>query len=157
MGILPHFTEMLILPHSEKKIRERLYQVVYPLNDDQPMAAGKEEDEFDFNGHVRKNDFRISRRIKHSDSFLPLIKGSVEETRSGSIVHLTYGLFPSTKAFLWFWLTVSAAAAIVFFLQKEYIYGTAGIAAGIFCYTVARVAFNRSLKDSRQHILAVFG
>ncbi|MGB3183158.1 MAG: hypothetical protein WBB45_17325 [Cyclobacteriaceae bacterium] len=155
MRILPQFTEMLILPYSEKEVRRRLYGVVYPLSHHQPMAAGKEDSDFIFNGQVKKERFSISRRVRHSNSFLPLVNGKVEETRSGSIVYLSFSLFPSTKAFLWFWLAVSVLLTIVFLLRKDFLYSSLGLASGIFCYIVASVSFRRALRDTRNVLLPV--
>ncbi|MFA0962105.1 hypothetical protein AB9P05_09880 [Roseivirga sp. BDSF3-8] len=156
MGLLPGHTEMLILPLSEKEVRERLYQVVYPLSHNQPMAAYKEKDEFLFNGQVKKGHFRISRRVKHSNSFLPLVGGSVEETRKGCIIHISYSLFPSTRAFLWFALTVSLLTAVIFLVQEQLLYALIGIITGVSCYAVARVSFSRALEECRLRLLPVF-
>lgn len=154
--MLPHHSEMLVLSLSEKEVRERLYQVVFPLSDNQPMAADKEENEFTFNGQVRRGRFSISRRIRYSNSFLPLVNGQVEETGSGCIVRLSYSFFPTTKAFLWFWLLVSVMVTAVFVYKKEYAYSMLGLASGIFCFIVARVSFRRAMNETRKHLLPVF-
>ena len=156
MPVLPYHSEMLVLSLSEKEVRERLYRVVFPLSDSQPMAADKEENDFAFNGQVRKGRFSISRRIRYSNSFLPLVNGRVEDTGNGSIVRLSYSLFPTTKAFLWFWLLVSVMITAVFVYKKEYVYSILGMATGIFCFIVARVSFRRAMNDTRKHLLPVF-
>jgi hypothetical protein len=156
MAVLPHHSETLVLAISEKEIRDRLYRVVWPLSDNQPMAADKEENDFTFNGQVRKGCFSISRRIRYSNSFLPIVNGMVEETKNGSIVTLSFSLFPATKAFLWFWLIVSFMITAIFLYTKEFAYSSLGLASGIFCFVVARVSFRRALDETRKHLLMVF-
>lgn len=58
-----------------------------------------------YNGTVTENQFQISRVINYRNSFLPVITGKIEETTSGSRVHIEMQLTKVVKYFSIFWLT----------------------------------------------------
>lgn len=57
----------------------------------------------DFHGTITGNTFRIQRNIQYRNSFLPVIRGRVEPTESGSEIRLKMSLPPWLKAVLAVW------------------------------------------------------
>ena len=56
-----------------------------------------------FHGTITGNNFRIQRNIHYRNSFLPVIRGRVDATESGSEIRLEMSLHPVVKAFLAVW------------------------------------------------------
>ena len=56
-----------------------------------------------FNGTITDDTFRIQRNIQYFNSFLPVIRGRVEPTESGSEIRLKMSIHPLVKAFMAVW------------------------------------------------------
>ncbi len=150
MRLLPYFQETLVLPWPEQETASKLKQATRPLEKgvEYPDAVEKS---FLFNGWVKENRFRISRKIKHPENFLPLIIGSIEGTSAGSIVFVQYRLFFSSAIFLIFW-SVTAVFLCFFFLifYKNYIHSAVSALLGVLNYIVATKNFHLQIKSSRK-------
>jgi hypothetical protein len=57
-----------------------------------------------FIGVVGINEFNISRDIHYRNSFLPMIKGNVNETPSGCTIKITMFMHPFVTIFMLLWL-----------------------------------------------------
>ncbi|MFB9108450.1 hypothetical protein [Flavobacterium gyeonganense] len=55
-------------------------------------------------GKVYNNSFEIKRAINYRNSFLPVIKGSVQDHLSGSKIHVKMNLTDIVKVFMIIWL-----------------------------------------------------
>ncbi|WP_373522305.1 hypothetical protein [Aquiflexum sp.] len=103
-----------------------------------------------FNGNLEKDGFRISLEIERADSFIPLIKGEIESTPSGSILFLTYSLFPGSIFFLGFWTLLSVILALIFALLVGNLYlAMITLTLGIGNYWFAWSHFKRKIKISQ--------
>ena len=69
-----------------------------------------------FHGTITDNTFRIQRNIHYRNSFLPVIRGRVDPTESGSEIRLEMSIHPLVMAFLavWFAFVVLACLATLF-------------------------------------------
>ncbi|QHT67073.1 hypothetical protein GXP67_10650 [Rhodocytophaga rosea] len=149
MNLLPYQQSILVLPFSAQEIILKLSQTVKPFSGDEYLSR-KPIDTFVFNGWVRENKFRISRRITHAENFLPLILGKIETTSKGSIVFVTYRIFPTVLFFMGFFcLILLGAASFYAITQKDFL--TAGfmvlITLGI--YAISILDFNQKVKLSK--------
>lgn len=149
MNLLPYQNSILVLPFPAQEIISKLSQTVKPFSGDEYLSR-KPIDAFAFNGWIKENKFRISRRISHAENFLPLIAGKIEPTSKGSIVFITYRIFPSTLFFMGFFCLMLLAAAIYYVLtEKDWL--TSGfmllITAGI--YSISILDFNQKVKISK--------
>ena len=61
------------------------------------------EDRPAFHGTVGERSFRLHRAIRYRNSFLPLIRGTVKATATGSRVSITMFLHPLVAAVLFLW------------------------------------------------------
>ena len=108
------------------------------------------------NGTLEKDRFRISLMIKKADSFLPLIKGKLDSTPSGSILFLEYSLFPGSVFFLGFWTAVSVLLGLVFgFLVEKPVFALVSFVVGIGNYWFAWNHFKRKIKISQEIFLGL--
>jgi hypothetical protein len=148
MKLLPYQNSILVLPFTAEELAIKLRQKVKPLSEDEYLSQTS-DDMFGFNGWVKNNKFRLSRRIKHAENFLPLIAGRIEATSKGSIVFITYRLFPSTLFFMSFLCLAVIVAALFFLLAEDWL--TSGflllITMGI--YSISVLDFNQKVKISK--------
>lgn len=159
MLIWPYQTRTLVLSSpahtAMKKLRETVNTVEKAKYN--PKLVSFIRDEYNFNGWVEDNKFRISKRISHPDNFLPIIEGHIEATSSGSIVFLSFKMFFSALLMLMFWTIISLLLAIFFlFIYHEPIYASIALAVGLIQYTVALLNFNRQVAKSWRTLKEVF-
>lgn len=150
MHLLPYFQETLVIPWSGEETVRKLKQATRPLEKgvDYPDEIEKG---FLFNGWVKENRFRVSRKIKHPENFLPLIIGRVEGTSAGSILFVQYNLFFSSALFLVFWSVITILLSLFFlFLEKNFIYAAAAGTLGLLNYIIATKNFHLQIRSSRQ-------
>ncbi|WP_228527594.1 hypothetical protein [Pararhodonellum marinum] len=103
-----------------------------------------------FNGVILENTFRLSLFIDKADSFLPLIKGSIEASEMGSILFIEYRLFPSSIFFLAFWSLVTLLMAAFFGLTAgQPLYAFISFLVGLGNYFFAWSHFRRKTRRSQ--------
>lgn len=66
-----------------------------------------------FHGTVTDNTFRLQRNIQSWNSFLPVIRGFVEPTESGSEIHLKMNLHPLVKVGMAVWFAGVVLACLL--------------------------------------------
>lgn len=145
---MPFYSETLVSALSKTEVIEQLSRKTREVNFLDKRSHI--EDALVFNGYVGKNSFRISKVIQKSDTFLPLILGKVEDTARGSILFLTYRLFPGALFFILFWSIVLVGFSLFYFLLvKNPLYG--GICGGmaLLNYALGLFFFHRQVKSSR--------
>ena len=150
MRLLPYFQETLVIPWSGADTHRKLRQATRPLEIgvDYPDAV---ERKFLFNGWVKENRFRISRKIQHPENFLPLIVGRIEGTSTGSILFIRYRLFFGSALFLVFWSIISILLCLFFLIfYQKYIYSAVSLSLGIFNYVIATKNFHLQIRSSRR-------
>jgi hypothetical protein len=148
MSFFPNHSEVLVSTLKKEEILKRLHSVTknenfldYNINSNNVQL---------FNGNIGKSRFRISLVINRADSFLPLIKGEIESTPSGSILFLEYSLFPGSVFFLGFWTILTAVLALIFtFLVGKIYLAVISLALGIGNYWFAWAHFKRKIKISQ--------
>ena len=104
MKLWPAVTETLVLPVPGKIALQKLKQHVFePDHHDHSDARHKHK----FIGRIHDEGFQIHRRLKHPENYLPLIKGSLEQTSKGCLIFIEYKLIFSTRLFMVFSLALS--------------------------------------------------
>lgn len=150
MRLLPLYQKTIVLPINEQETAWRLEQVIRPLIKDVEYAE-EAEASFLFNGWIKENQFRISRKIRHPETFLPIIIGRIEGTSVGSILFIQYRLFFSAAMFLIFWTIVCLLMSLFFLiLHQEYIYAAVAFGLGLSNYIIATKNFHIQVRDSQK-------
>lgn len=148
MPFFPHQSEILVSPQTKTEVMRNLGKVTKSMNF-LAYDALKQNTHL-FNGTIKENSFSISLVIDRADSFLPLIKGKIEDTPMGSILFLSYSLFPSSAFFLGFWTVVSLLLCLFFGLNSEkYVYSALSFGFALFNYGFAWAHFRRKIKLSQ--------
>jgi hypothetical protein len=152
---LPFSRETLVSNHSAEELYRKLWQVTKPVRSEKWMPDVPEQD-FKFNGWVKGDRFRLSRKIKRANNFLPIMSGRIETTSMGSIIFINYQLFFSTTVFLVFWSAITLLFSLYFFVYEQiYINAAASLLLGIVNYVVAVMNFKKEVRISSRYIQEV--
>ena len=161
MQLWPAKSEMFLSPHGQGEIIRRMELAVKPVKYQsfKNRSLGEiEEEAFLFNGKVGKSGFSISQIVSRPNNFLPLIKGKIEGGESGSLVHLEFGLFPSIKYFLFFWIILMALFSIISIVQKDDILTIIfPIIILVASYALILSRFNDAYQKSRRELMRLIG
>nr|WKN39315.1 hypothetical protein K4G66_11500 [Tunicatimonas sp. TK19036] len=150
MSWLPIENETLVLPYPADEVFHRLRHSTKPIEPYAPLSAQEEED-FLFNGVIKPEGFRLSRKLTRPNSFLPMITGKVAPTSKGCIVFLTYKMFSASLLFILFWSVLTLLIALYFFFyEKVYGYGTIAVLIGGANYTISLLSFKKQVVISSQ-------
>jgi len=110
-----------------------------------------------FNGRISEDQFRVSSVIRASQNALPLVIGTVENTSRGSIIWLTFKLFPAGKLYLRFSSLLCLLIGLVFLLMARYhVASVICLLVALLNYTVLTINFQRkahSILDELNDIL----
>src|SRR5690606_2187888 len=152
---LPLKNETIVLSLAPEEIEEVLWLHTYPVEEG-ALMPDKPEIDFLCNGWVRDNKFKLSRKIRTPENFLPIIHGSIEKTSMGSLVFVQYSLFFSSNFFLVFWSLVTLLLTIFFIVFHDMVlYGAIAFGVGVSNYIIALANFNIQVKKSSQLLLKV--
>ncbi len=106
--LLPAYPETLVLPYPADEILTRLRAAT----SNKPFIQSN-ENLLHFNGWVKENRFRLSRRMRRTNYYIPLITGHIEATTTGSLVLMEYRLFPTTRYLMLLWTVLLPLCTIV--------------------------------------------
>lgn len=148
----PFYSEILVSPLPAEEVMKKVCRVTKEVNL-QAIPIREDEERELFNGSVNKDNFQLSLKTENADSFLPLIRGSVESTRKGSILFIQYSFFPSTVFFLGFWIVASFFMMVFFLtLQQDWKLAALSLVVGGGNYWFSSLHFRRKVRKS-QHVL----
>jgi hypothetical protein len=146
--LFPLSRETIVSSYDAEELYHRLWSVTQPT-EDKAWMPDVEEDALLFNGKVKKGSFRLSRKVKRANNFLPLIQGRVESTSIGSIVFIRYRFFLWTMSFLIFWSVLTLLFALYFIVyEKIYINAAFSVSLGLANYIIAVLNFRKQVKIS---------
>lgn len=98
MHILPYIEYQITSSKSPEEIADILQSVTD--SDNTFLCHSSKE----FLGAVRPNGFKIVSNINYRNSFLPVIKGTVHQNGTSSIINIKMQLSLMIRIFLYFWL-----------------------------------------------------
>jgi hypothetical protein len=84
-------------------------------------------------GWLRGDKFQLTVRTRRQQFFTPLVNGRIESSSKGSLVFVSYALFPATKVLLAFWTIVLPVLAVVFYTG----YKNVTISSALLLFTIA--------------------
>lgn len=156
-NLFPFIQETIVSSYNTEEVYRRLWSVTEPTGDEEWEPDVDEEDLL-FNGRVEKGSFRLSRRVKRANNFLPLMRGRVEATSLGSIVFIRYRFFLWTLSFLIFWSVLTTLFALYFLVyEKIYINAAFSLLVGLANYVIALLNFHKQVRISSNALREVLG
>lgn len=145
--LFPKYTEVLVSGYLPEDLSGILGQATAQV--DYLEFARRGTNGLYFNGKVELESFNLSLLVEKADSFLPLIKGRLERTPMGSILFLSYELFPSSLFFLLFWTVATLGLALLFImLQHNWIHALICLSICIGNYVFVLHHFKRKVAVS---------
>ncbi|MBT0809668.1 hypothetical protein KIH41_00065 [Litoribacter ruber] len=148
MNFMPVHTEILVSSLSQREVVKRLDLMTREVNYlDYEEYNHKQK----FNGKVKLDSFHLSLKGDKADTFLPLITGKIESTHQGSILFISYSLFPGAIFFLYIWLAITMLMGMYFtFLEDNLLFGTISLLIGLANMAFAWHHFSRKVKKSQK-------
>ncbi|MEK6476106.1 hypothetical protein WJR50_01185 [Catalinimonas sp. 4WD22] len=148
LALLPLSRETIVSSYDARQLSKRLWNVTKPSHREEWMPD-VHEDKLLFNGWVKKENFKLSRKVSRANNFLPLISGRIESSSIGSIVLIRYRLFMWTLSFLIFWSVLTGLFALYFFIyERIYINAIFSLLLGVANYVIAVLNFHKQVKLS---------
>ncbi len=147
-SLFPFVQETIVLSYWSEEVYRRLWNVTEP-DVGEEWEPDVDDEDLLFNGRVEKDRFRLSRKVKRANNFLPLMRGSIEATSMGSIVFIRYRMFIWTLSFLIFWSVLTTLFALYFLIyEKIYINAAFSFLIGLANYVVAVLNFHKQVRIS---------
>jgi hypothetical protein len=147
-SLFPFSQETVVTSYNKTEVYLRLWSVTEPTGDEE-WEPDVDEDQLLFNGRVDTDTFRLSRKVKRANNFLPQMRGRVESTSLGSIVFIRYRLFLWTLSFLIFWSILTTLFALYFLIyEKIYINAAFSLSLGLANYVIAVLNFRKQVRIS---------
>lgn len=143
ISLYPNETETLVVALMGEEIMLRLSEGINTTRFERGLPAS-------LNGWVENGRFEVTVRLRRQQLFFPLVQGRIEKTTKGSLIFLSYKLFPGTRLLISFWSVILPLVA--FFLTTQYhnyLIGIIFILFGIVIHIVARANFKLHLETTR--------
>lgn len=110
-----------------------------------------------FNGTITDTSFTISRRVSYPENALPVVRGRIESSSRGCIIHLRYQPFRSSIIFLCFWMLIGLCLAFFFWMgNKGPLWIALALASLPINYLIIVVNFTRQVRRTNEDLYAVF-
>ncbi len=146
-NIFPYYRQTFVSSYSQEEILERIRDVTKEGINYRESAITKHE----FNGTISENSFRLSRIITQPNTFLPLIRGKIESTRTSSILFISCEMFYTTRVLLVLWSVIPLLIFMLhLFLVNGYFYALLALFFGLFNYIITVANFHRQRRISME-------
>jgi hypothetical protein len=142
--LYPRETETLVLPFDRLEMMQRIEGVLNQpfVLDGLPKIV---------QGNVNQDSFNLSIRTRRHEFFMPRVQGTMEATSKGTLVFVTYTLFPGTRALLTFWTLFLPLLAIPWYLESGSLWVFVGLTAvTVLMHVIARANFALHQKTARK-------
>lgn len=147
LNLFPYFSQTLVSSYSQDEILEKIKEATK----ENIVFRESNYTHYEFNGVVNDATFQLSRIVQQPNSFLPLIKGTVESTKTGCIVFIACEMFYTTKVLLAIWTVLPLFIFILnLFLINGLFYALIALFFGVFNYIVTVANFHRQRRISME-------
>lgn len=147
--LVPKYSESFVSTMDSRQVMQKLNGVTRWVNFLDRTESLPDKTTV-FNGNLKQDCFRISKKIDKADSFLPLIKGEVAPLAKGCLISLEYSFFPSTAFLLGFWGIISFVLTVIFLsVIQDWKLALISLGAGLANYSFAFWHFRRKVRESQ--------
>ncbi|MCC5929294.1 MAG: hypothetical protein JJU28_08630 [Cyclobacteriaceae bacterium] len=149
MSWIPYLTETRVSLYDRAKLIQRLKNI--SLSPEETLENPEDRNKIFFNGYVRESSFRLSLALRRPNNYIPLVCGDVENTSSGSIIFITYKLFPGTVRLLTFWSAISFLFTLFFAIPYQaYWYAAISFSLGLVNYIISLENFKAQVRKTQR-------
>ncbi len=148
ISFYPFEEETRLVTLSLEQLQENFIKFVKPLK-----GESQEENliNYLFNGVWDDDGFSISQKLKISNNFIPIIHGNFLASEEGTLIRLTYALFPATKKLLLFWTVLTLLMTAFFIgLHQAWLYGAISFGFCVVNYILSRENFKIQKRKSKR-------
>jgi hypothetical protein len=141
---------------TPRDVVQRLRLVTGPAR----LIRGPDDSRKEFYGYVDDREFRVTRRIDYLNSFNPLIRGTIEETPTGSSVQVSLAMRRWVSVFMGLWfgflaLFFVAAVAIVATQRTSTVLVFLPLVLAVFGRALTTFAFKVETRRNRERLADV--
>jgi hypothetical protein len=143
ISIYPYESETLVVSLKREEIFLRLAKGI--SNGEVERGIPKT-----LQGWVNDDRFEMTVRLRRQQLFFPVIRGRVEATSKGSLIFITYSLFPGTRLLMSFWSIILPLIAVGITVEyKNYLIPAVFGLFVVVMHIVARANFRLHLATTR--------
>lgn len=154
--VLPVHNKVVVLPCSASMVSFQLRKYTIKPSE-HPVNRHQQVGDKLFSGTITEEAFTLSKIIKSPNVFIPVVKGKIEATRTGSVVFLNFNMLKSPIMLLVFWTILCFLMAVFFFFVQDMpYYAVFSLFFVFFNYTIAIVNFNKEVEHTHKLLLEIF-
>ena len=106
--------------------------------------------------YPKKDYFEISPSVIYSQSYIPLIRGTVDGSRTGAIVRLSFRPLPGTLLIGSIAIIITTLTSAILVDNAQYMYAIGVITFFLISYSVALINFNMHSRKSYEMFCDIF-
>jgi hypothetical protein len=149
-AFFPKETETRLVQYDKDHLIDRFEKYIKPIEN---KAERTNSNDFLFNGVWNHEGFSISLILRISNNFIPIIHGKYLNSNEGTLLQLTYEMFPATKKLLLFWTVITMLITIFFIgLYQAWLYGAISFGFCLVNYILSRENFKNQVRKSKRMI-----
>lgn len=114
MNILPYKNLTYKTHLSKEEIIKKLSDRIEPRQWIRMSSIFADNSHQPYEGTISENTFKVNRIIGYRNSFLPHIKGKIEESQDSTLIHIKMRLHPLVTIFLCIWSLLMVLGGLVF-------------------------------------------
>lgn len=154
MNFVPFEDFYIVTGLTPTEVQERLQGEIGPSQGFNRSSA------YYFSGYIFQKQFVIEPVINYRNSFLPEIKGVIEDLNHGSRLHIKMAIKQGVSIFLCIWMAFAAIAGMFIFYkaykEAEFTYDTFFPAFMLcFAYVLATGCFKYESRDAKRKLLTI--
>lgn len=111
-----------------------------------------------YEGEINRPSFAIRRIIQYQNSFLPRIKGTIENDFGGTRIHVKMRLHPFVVAFLFIWCSGAVLGCVLILTQDldHSLFSLIPFVMLVFCYALTLGAFKFESVPTKKALQKLF-
>jgi hypothetical protein len=150
--VLPFENRTLVVSHTHEDV---FYKIYNSLKSHESLLSERRDLSYlPFMGTVSMSSFRLVKNLRVSNSFVPVMNGQIEATRTGCLIFVRYRMFASSLFMLIFHsLLFASVAAYLCFAEGEILLACVALFAVFAVYLVALLNFYKLVKTSHSELL----
>ena len=152
MTLLPEESETLVVAHHWDEVLLRINHIISP----QVISPGNQPQLL--TGWVKDDRFQLIIRQRRTNSFVPVVEGTIAPTSNGCVIFLRYRLMPFTRLYLLLWTVIAlVSGGFIAIYSTNILIGLGTLAIIAVIHAVAWANFRIHMRPLHDIIFKVLG